>query len=285
MNDTPRIAEVVKERARDAVTRAWAGVRLVARRRARRRRLSGPAIESPSFVLAVGLVTALAAIKLLDPILRAHPGITDGSFADRVLTALTSFGEGVEIMVGAGVTAIVIAALDPAGLTRRVRHGLVQTAGLAVFAFVSVAGSGLVTALIKNLYGRARPTNLLGESVFQLHASAFTSKFAAFPSGHATTAGASAVVLALIFPRFKGTILAFGAVVALTRIMLAAHFPSDVAAGFAIGAAFTLATARLLARRGVVFETDAEGALRVRAAARPAAWFDHLAAVIAAAKR
>lgn len=243
--------------------------------------VAGPAIERPSFVLATGLVLALAAIKLLDPVMRLRPEIVDGSIADRLLTGLTSFGEGVELLVGSGVLLLALAAIDPAGLGRGVRRRLLEVATTFGFVFASVAGSGLLASLVKNLFGRARPENLVGDGVFQIHQVVFASKWAAFPSGHATTAGASAAVLALLFPRWRGPILAAGAAIALTRVALGAHFPSDVTAGFALGAAFTLMLAQALAARGLVFRHGADGRLRPNATGGPAGWFDLLADLMA----
>lgn len=263
-----------------ALTRLVDGVRRAWRRPIRGRPLVGPAVEQPSFVLAVGLVAALAAVKILDPAMRWRPDVVDGSLADRFLTGLTSFGEGVEILVGSGVLLLALAAVDPGDLTRRLRGRLFAVATTFGFVFASVAGSGLTASLIKNLFGRARPEQLVGDAVFQIHDAVFSSKWAAFPSGHATTAGASAAVLALLFPRWRGPILAAGAAIALSRIALGAHFPSDVAAGFALGAAFTLMLAQGLARRGLVFRTGADGRLRPRPEAGPSGWFDLFARLL-----
>lgn len=273
-----------------ATARAWAapiarriadGARALRRRPARHRRPSIPAIQSPSFVAACGLVAALAAIAVIDPLVRLHPGLTAGSLTERVLTGLTSFGEGVEMLVGSALVVFAAASIDPARLGRRARAGLAELAITAAFAFVAIAGSGLIGSLVKNFYGRARPAHIGGEAVFELHTFAFRAKYASFPSGHATTAGATAVVLALLFPRHARLILAAGVAVALTRILLEAHFPADVLAGLTLGAVFTLVLAHALARRGRVFGWGADGHLKMRPLAAPAAWFDTLAAVLA----
>ena len=245
----------------------------------------GPAVERPSFVLATGLVVALAAIKLLDPAMRHLPRLADGSLLDRIVTGLTSFGEGVELLVGSGVLLLALAAIDPAGLGRGVRRRLVEVATTFGFVFAAVAGSGILASLVKNLFGRARPEHLLGDGVFQIHQAVFASKWAAFPSGHATTAGASAVALALLFPRWRGAILAAGATIALTRVVLGAHFPSDVTAGFALGASSTLWLAHALAARGLVFRHGADGRLRPSTVGGPTGWFDLLADLLAARRR
>lgn len=269
-------------RGRTAAARIVDGARLVAHRRRVAPERLAPAIERPSVVLATGLVLALIAIPLLDPLMRFEPRVVDGSLADRILTFGTSFGEGVELLVGSGVLFLLLAAIDPAGLTRAVRARLFEAAATFGFVFASVAGSGIVASLFKNLYGRARPEHLVGDAVFQVHFAAFSSQWAAFPSGHATTAGASAAVLALLFPRWRGPVVAAGVAIAITRIALGAHFPSDVVAGFAFGAGFTLMLAHALAGRGVVFGRDGDGRLVTRPAAGPAGWFDLLADLLAA---
>ena len=54
---------------------------------------------------------------------------------------------------------------------------------------------------------------------------------ASFPSGHAATAFAAAVAVALFYPRLGRPLLALAAVVALSRVYLGVHYLLDVAAG------------------------------------------------------
>jgi len=70
-----------------------------------------------------------------------------------------------------------------------------------------------------------------------LHGVPFSGKpLDAFPSGHAMHVGAL-VSTATVLPRAKrNLVLAFGAGLVLTRIVLLAHWVSDVAAGLALGA-------------------------------------------------
>lgn len=58
-----------------------------------------------------------------------------------------------------------------------------------------------------------------------------------FPSNHATIAGAAAVALALAWPRITAWVLPFGALLAASRVFVGVHYPLDVAAGLALGAA------------------------------------------------
>ena len=59
-------------------------------------------------------------------------------------------------------------------------------------------------------------------------------------SGHATTAGAASVILALALPRLAPLILPLGFALALTRVAVEAHYLSDICAGLALGASCAL---------------------------------------------
>jgi membrane-associated phospholipid phosphatase len=57
----------------------------------------------------------------------------------------------------------------------------------------------------------------------------------AFPSGHALHVGALASAATLLPPRYRNTIWAVGTVLVTTRIVLLAHWFTDVVAGLALG--------------------------------------------------
>ena len=59
----------------------------------------------------------------------------------------------------------------------------------------------------------------------------------AFPSGHAIHVGALASAATVLPPAKRNMAWSIGAGLVLTRIVLLAHWTSDVAAGLAIGAA------------------------------------------------
>ena len=67
------------------------------------------------------------------------------------------------------------------------------------------------------------------------------------------------MVLFLLLPRKLWPLWLFFAVVGGgSRIMVGAHYPSDVAAGLAFGAVLTLLSARWLAKRRVMFDASAQ---------------------------
>lgn len=56
-----------------------------------------------------------------------------------------------------------------------------------------------------------------------------------FPSGHTLHAVSFSIVLAHYFPEWAPLLLAFTVLVALSRVILGLHYPSDVAAGALLG--------------------------------------------------
>lgn len=137
--------------------------------------------------------------------------------------------------------------------------------------FVSVAGSGLAANIIKRMIGRARPRHFdeLGPLAFDPFA--FTNSFASFPSGHSTTAGAICVLLIVFLPRWRAVWLVLWPTVALSRVLVGAHYLSDTIAGFAFGAVVSLLVVHFLARRGLGFRPAPTVLLRV-APTRKIAW-------------
>jgi undecaprenyl-diphosphatase len=192
-----------------------------------------------------------------------------GAVQEVLASVGTFLGDSAVYLIPIGLVLLALPALR-AG-SHRVGVGLTQMWLWLLVAFVAIAGSGLAANILKHVVGRGRPLQFDDGA---LHFSPFTlsAKFASFPSGHATTAGALAVLLILTFGlRCWPVGLAFVAFVCASRVALGAHFLSDVLAGAAFGAAFALATARWFARRGLVFTERPDGWLEPRGASSIAA--------------
>jgi undecaprenyl-diphosphatase len=128
--------------------------------------------------------------------------------------------------------------------------------GAALFVAVSVAGGMLLSSLLKIGFDRPRPDLVPHEvHVYTL----------SFPSGHAMLAAVTYLTLAVLIlrvtprPRLKAYVLAVAVLltmlIGLSRLYLGVHWPTDVLAGWSIGAAWALAcwvVALWLQRRGAV---------------------------------
>jgi diacylglycerol kinase family enzyme/membrane-associated phospholipid phosphatase len=113
--------------------------------------------------------------------------------------------------------------------------------GLASLAIASTTAN----VLAKQVAGRSRPAGPIPATRCQPSPPRTTS----FPSGHAASAGAFATGVALEIPALAVPVGGLAAVVGASRVITGLHYPSDVAAGFAIGTAAGLLTLRWWPRR------------------------------------
>lgn len=121
----------------------------------------------------------------------------------------------------------------------------------AMFLVATLAISGLLGQAIKHVVGRARPRYLTSEGPFAFHAFSFKASYASFPSGHATTMFAMAIALGFLLPGRRWGLLAFAFLIALSRVFVGAHYPTDVLGGALLGAASAFLVARAFARRDI----------------------------------
>jgi undecaprenyl-diphosphatase len=141
-----------------------------------------------------------------------------------------------------------------------------NAAGLAGFVLAALLASGIAANVLKWGLGRARPSISDGVAPFGFDPIATSAGWASFPSGHATTIVALAVALGFVWPRLRLAFLSLALWVAVSRVMVGAHWLSDVVAGAALGAATVYALRLWLARRGEVF-VPRRGRLTARTAA------------------
>ena len=168
------------------------------------------------------------------------------------------------ILISTGSILLVMSLFRTDRFSARKRIRWHRTSLTFYFLFTTTAFSGLLALLMKNAIGRARPRFVEDMQVWQLSPFGDNYEFASFPSGHATTAGAVAMALALLFPRMAVFLLLAAIWLAATRVVIGVHFPSDVTAGVLFGALFSWLYARAFAHRRILFEFEDTGKLRLR---------------------
>ncbi|MBI1843220.1 MAG: phosphatase PAP2 family protein [Actinobacteria bacterium] len=119
---------------------------------------------------------------------------------------------------------------DPAIVARAV------STGLAVFAALGA------TQLLGHVVERARPYDMMPSAQVLISR---TTDFS-FPSDHATAAGAVAMGLWFVGRRLGLIAVALAVLMALARVYVGAHYPSDVVAGLLVGAGTVIGVNRLL---------------------------------------
>jgi len=131
---------------------------------------------------------------------------------------------------------------------------------LASFIFLGVGLPSFAATLLKRLIGRARPEEWSPDaplSFVPLNWNAYS--FQGFPSGHTTTAFAFALTVAFLWPRALWPMLTIAALIAVSRVVLGEHYPTDVTAGSALGTLGAFAVRNYFASRGWLFAKNAAG--------------------------
>ena len=134
--------------------------------------------------------------------------------------------------VGGGVIAAVVVPLLIAGALF-----LAKKRWAALYALIAFLASAALVQLLKTLFGRARPDDML-----------VASDYGSFPSGHTANAATIAVVLWLIFPRVWVAIagVVWTILMGFSRTVLAVHWITDTLGGALVGAAGALLIAAIV---------------------------------------
>ena len=113
-----------------------------------------------------------------------------------------------------------------------------------LYLILSCVVSGILHHIIKIIVGRYRPRYLFTEDLYGFSPFNFDIAMNSFPSGHSQTIFSICVALSIIYPKHLILFLLLAIMVGVSRIMILAHFPSDVIFGAYLG----IVTAILLNR-------------------------------------
>lgn len=119
-----------------------------------------------------------------------------------------------------------------------------RAVAVTVWAAIGTVIAVGVNQPVVNLVQRVRPYNAMaGVEVLVKHSHDFS-----FPSDHTVVAGAAAAAIWLVNRRVAVVATIAAVLLAFARVYVGAHYPGDVAAGLALGAAVTLGGWGLLHR-------------------------------------
>ncbi|MBD8556729.1 phosphatase PAP2 family protein [Rhizobium sp. CFBP 8762] len=138
----------------------------------------------------------------------------------------------------------------------------VQAKALTKIAFYFFLTTGLATIVVHGLkipIGRARPDLYSEYGPYYFLPFVGDWLFESFPSGHSTAVGAFFGAFAMLFPRYRWGCAVLALIFGISRIIVGAHYPSDVAAGLTLGAWSAMTMAFILAQRLFLFVPDLNG--------------------------
>ena len=144
---------------------------------------------------------------------------------------ITDFGQSGWFLIPIGAFIVLVAIATPAA--GRAANLVVTSLIVRLeFVFLAIALPGLFVTIVKRLIGRVRPSDL---GPFAYMPWSWTPAYASMPSGHGTTAFAAAIAIGAVWPKARVPMWIFAAIIALSRVVITAHFVSDVTAAAFVG--------------------------------------------------
>lgn len=235
-----------------AVATAAALVPLVLLARARGGRTRLPALTAPPWRWSLGWLAGLLAVTAATTGLGLIAARTPMAALDEaVFRAIHSLRPGADwvdrLLVSPDFRnyAVLTVAGAVAGMLARPRiplHGALLAALAGMVSFLCVR-------LIWVAWERPRPEEVITDIAVGDH---LWAPYPSFPSGHVVVTVAMVVVVARLAPVLALPLWTFTAMIAITRVMAGAHFPSDVLLGAGLGVVSARFAYALAERAGIV---------------------------------
>jgi membrane-associated phospholipid phosphatase len=137
------------------------------------------------------------------------------------------------------------------------------------FVFFAVLVPVLAGEVVKWIAGRGRPFVGGKANAFNFEPFAGTEAYASFPSAHAITSFALAFAVSAVWPQARPAMIVYAVLIAMSRLVLLAHHPSDVVAGALIGVIGAMLVRYWFAARRLGFAIGRDGEIVPLAGSSP----------------
>ena len=213
---------------------------------------------SSSVWLFLATAVLVAALLPFDGAISQHAQALPGgivAFNERI----TDFGTFAWMIYGSGSIVILAYILSRVAQSRGFSSKTRTARRLALYFLMTIGSASALVHLLKLVIGRARPELFLEQGAHSLTPFANAWLFESFPSGHSAAVGSFFGAFSMLAPRLR-ILFALGALaIGISRVVVGAHYPSDVAAGLLVGLWTALMTAFLFAGRNWLFRLDEKG--------------------------
>ncbi len=210
-------------------------------------------------IILITIALVIAAMAFLDD----RAAIAARELPPRLVAAFdefTDFGKSGWFLVPVGLLLILLAAAsglrDFPHFLRLVMAAITVRLG---FLFLAIGAPGLFVTILKRIIGRARPFVVEDGGNLVFAPLIWRPEYASIPSGHGTNAFAAAVAIGALWPRTRIIMWPYAVLIAASRVVITAHYPSDVIASAFFGIVGAILVRDWFAARRLGFVVDPVG--------------------------
>lgn len=221
--------------------------------------------RAPRRLILLTLIT-IAAIAAAMLFLDARATVAARNLPSWLVAAFdefTDFGKSGWFLMPIGFLLILFAAAGVRDLPHFSRLVLAALTVRLGFLFLAIGVPGLFVTILKRIIGRARPLVIEDGGTLVFMPLIWRAEYASIPSGHGTTAFAAAIAIGTLWPRTRVVMWIYAVLIAVSRVVITAHYPSDLIASTFFGIVGAFLVRDWFAVRRLGFTVDRSGSVKV----------------------